>query len=178
MTDLSLWYHTGRNSGRGHLNVIGVNCSSWWHSNVDRERGVKPHQIWPARVAPWYSYPLFKHSGTKTEVKSWTGYILLFWLIESASASLSVSGDQSETITDSQKLGTCLHFSAFSLSSQAFVCQRHPGREAGLGRTGPPFHSTTLVCQWNQTGPHCSKLLFSSVEASVTRTDLKSHSLL
>lgn len=75
------------------------------------------------------------------------------------------AGEWPETITDSLKLGICVHFSPLPHSlAHSCLAERHLEREKELGRTGPPFHFTTAASQWDQTGP--------SVEVMMGRTDL------
>lgn len=61
---------------------------------------------------------VLKGSDTKTEVRAWTGCILLFSLSSSRSA-----GEEPETIRDSLKLGAYVSFFLLALA-QPLVCQK------------------------------------------------------
>lgn len=121
------------------FNVTGANCCLWRCCKMAVEEYNCPTLLRGITVC-------CKGSDIKTEVRAWTGCILLFSLSSSLSLALS-AGEQPETITDSLKLGAYVHFSPRSRTTSCLP-ERHADREKELGRTGPPFHSTTALCQW------------------------------
>lgn len=103
VTHKSPWFRT-RSYG-----VTGSNGCSWWHSKIEGATcDLTGSGCSMVQLHLLIAVPQRQKWGLGQDASCY------FHPAESASASLSVSGDQPETITDSQKLGTYVLFSAFS----------------------------------------------------------------